>query len=169
METTARPFVPPFCPRTDCPHHRCPAGWRWKRAGTYARQCEPRTIQRYRCAHCGVTFSSQTFSTTYYMKRPELLELQTKLRFDSAGYRQSGSAALDLAYVAAGYLDGFVGAGLKEWDLAAGTLLIKEAGGLITDLNGEGEYMMSGDIVAATPKLLPALLREINPAANTAI
>ena len=102
-------------------------------------------------------------------QRPELLELQTKLRFDSAGYRQSGSAALDLAYVAAGYLDGFVGAGLKEWDLAAGTLLIKEAGGLITDLNGEGEYMMSGDIVAATPKLLPALLREINPAANTAI
>lgn len=74
METTARPFVPPFCPRTDCPHHLCPAGWRWKRAGTYARQCEPRTIQRYRCAHCGVTFSTQTFSTTYYMKRPELLE-----------------------------------------------------------------------------------------------
>ncbi len=74
METTARPFVPPFCPRTDCPHHRCPAGWRWKRAGTYARRCEPRVIQRYRCAHCGVTFSTQTFSTTYYMKRPELLE-----------------------------------------------------------------------------------------------
>ena len=95
--------------------------------------------------------------------RPELLALQTKLRFESAGFRHTGSAALDLAYVAAGYLDG-----LKEWDLAAGALLIKEAGGLITDLRGEGDYM-NGDIVAATPKLLPALLREIDPAINTAL
>lgn len=101
-------------------------------------------------------------------QRPELLELQTQLRFDSAGFRHTGSAALDLAYVAAGHLDGFIGAGLKEWDLAAGVLLVKEAGGLITDLRGEGEYM-KGDIVAATPKLLPALLREIDPTANTAI
>ena len=100
--------------------------------------------------------------------RPELLALQTKLRFESAGFRHTGSAALDLAYVAAGYLDGFIGAGLKEWDLAAGALLIKEAGGLITDLRGEGDYM-NGDIVAATPKLLPALLREIDPAINTAL
>ena len=100
--------------------------------------------------------------------RSELLELQIQLRFNSAGYRQSGSAALDLAYVAAGYLDGFLGAGLKEWDLAAGVLLIKEAGGLVTDLQGEGNYM-NGDIIAATPKLLPVLLREINPANTGAV
>ncbi len=90
METTARPFVPPFCPRTDCPHHRCPAGWRWKRAGTYTRQCAPRVIQRYRCAHCGVTFSTQTFATTYYLKRPELLEPLFHRLLACSGHRQVG-------------------------------------------------------------------------------
>jgi myo-inositol-1(or 4)-monophosphatase len=94
--------------------------------------------------------------------RPELVRLQTQLRFGSSGLRNTGSAALDLAYVAAGFIDGFVGAGLKNWDMAAGALLIKEAGGLITDFTGEGAFM-AGDVLAATPKLLPILLREINP------
>ncbi len=97
---------------------------------------------------------------------PALVDLQTKLRFDAAGLRYTGSAALDLAYVAAGYLDGFIGVGLKSWDIAAGVLLIKEAGGLVTDLTGEGDYM-NGNIVAATPKLLPTLLKEVAEAANT--
>lgn len=88
METTARPFVPPFCPRTDCRHHRCPEGWRYKRAGHYARDCAPRLIQRFRCAHCGVTFSTQTFSTTYYLKRPELLEPLFHRLLACSGYRQ---------------------------------------------------------------------------------
>jgi transposase-like protein len=88
METTARPFVPPFCPRTVCPHHRCRDGWRYKRSGTYARRCEPRTIQRYRCGHCGVTFSTQTFSTTYYLKCPELLEPLFFRLLACSGYRQ---------------------------------------------------------------------------------
>ncbi|MCE1161188.1 MAG: inositol monophosphatase [Burkholderiales bacterium] len=94
--------------------------------------------------------------------RPELVRLQTALRFGTSGLRNTGSAALDLAYVAAGYIDGFVGAGLKNWDMAAGALLVKEAGGLLTDFTGEGDFM-AGDVLAATPKLLPALLREINP------
>lgn len=88
METTARPFVPPFCPRTDCPHHRCPAGWRYRRFGTYTRQCAPRTIQRYRCGACGVTFSTQTFATTYYLKRPELLEPLFFRLLACSGHRQ---------------------------------------------------------------------------------
>ena len=91
---------------------------------------------------------------------PKLIDLQTKLRFDAAGLRYTGSAALDLAYVAAGYLDGFIGVGLKVWDLAAGVLLVKEAGGLITDLTGEGEFM-EGNIIAATPKILPVLIQEV--------
>ena len=91
---------------------------------------------------------------------PKLIDLQTKLRFDAAGLRYTGSAALDLAYVAAGYLDGFIGVGLKVWDLAAGVLLVKEAGGLITDLAGEGEFM-DGNIIAATPKILPVLIQEV--------
>lgn len=92
--------------------------------------------------------------------RPALLALQNRLRFSAGGVRYTGSAALDLAYVAAGYTDGFIGVGLKSWDLAAGVLLVKEAGGLVTDLSGEGDFMNSG-IVAATPKVLPHLLQEI--------
>jgi transposase-like protein len=88
METAACPFVPPFCPRTACPHHRCREGWRYKRAGTYARRCAPRTIQRFRCGHCGVTFSTQTFSTTYYLKRPELQEPLFFRLLACSGYRQ---------------------------------------------------------------------------------
>jgi transposase-like protein len=88
MDTLSPPFVPPFCPRTDCRHHHCPDGWRYKRAGTYARDCEPRVIQRYRCAHCRTTFSSQTFSPTYYLKRPQLLEPLFFRTLACSGYRQ---------------------------------------------------------------------------------
>lgn len=110
---------------------------------------------------------SQAMPILTLKQRPELMQLLTELRFNSSGLRNTGSAALDLAYVAAGFVDGFVGAGLKSWDLAAGSLLVKEAGGLLTDFTGEGDYM-AGEVVAATPKLLPALLREINPD-NTAV
>ena len=82
---------------------------------------------------------------------------------DTAGIRRPGSAALDLAYVAAGRLDGFWELGLKPWDMAAGVLLIHEAGGLVGDLAGGHTYLENGNVVAATPKLFPALLREIRP------
>ena len=71
----------------------------------------------------------------------------------SAGVRRAGSAALDLAYVAAGRLDGFWEIGLARWDMAAGSLLITEAGGLVGDLEGNEGYMESGSIVAGTPKV----------------
>ncbi len=83
---------------------------------------------------------------------------------ESAGIRRAGSAALDLAYVAAGRLDGFWEFGLKPWDIAAGALLIKEAGGLVTDFNGSENFLESGNIVAACPKLLKSLLKVIKPA-----
>ena len=69
----------------------------------------------------------------------------------SAGVRRDGSAALDLCYVASGRLDGFWEFGLSAWDLAAGTVILKEAGGTVTDYRGESGYMESGNIVAATP------------------
>ena len=66
--------VPPFCPNPACPFHRCGRpGWRYVRTGFYARQCPPRRIQRYRCLQCARHFSAQTFSTSYWLKRPELL------------------------------------------------------------------------------------------------
>ena len=88
MEPTARPFVPPFCPRSTCRYHACAAGWRYQRHGTYTRHCEPRTIPRFRCGHCRVTFSTQTFSTTYYLKRPELLLPLFFRLLACSGYRQ---------------------------------------------------------------------------------
>lgn len=76
--------------------------------------------------------------------------------------RRVGAAALDLAYVAAGRLDGFWEFGLKKWDIAAGMLLVKEAGGMITDGEGGEHYWESGDIVAANPVIMKQLLRAIN-------
>jgi myo-inositol-1(or 4)-monophosphatase len=80
---------------------------------------------------------------------------------ETAGVRRAGAAALDLAYVAAGRLDGFWEIGLASWDMAAGALLILEAGGLVGDLQGEQTYLDSGDISAATPKIYAALLEAL--------
>jgi myo-inositol-1(or 4)-monophosphatase len=80
----------------------------------------------------------------------------------TAGIRRPGSAALDLAYVAAGRLDGFWELGLSPWDTAAGMLLITEAGGLVTTLRGE-EYQQHGNILAGTPKVHAPLLELLAP------
>jgi len=80
-----------------------------------------------------------------------------------AGIRRTGSAALDLAYVAAGRTDGFWEFGLRPWDIAAGCLLVKEAGGLIADTQGGETYLKSGDIVAGNPKIFKSLLQMIVP------
>src|SRR5438093_253180 len=80
---------------------------------------------------------------------------------DSAGVRRAGAAALDLAYVACGRLDAFWEMGLSPWDMAAGALLIQEAGGLVGDFSGEARYMQSGDISAATPKVFAQLLEAL--------
>ena len=80
----------------------------------------------------------------------------------AAGVRRPGSAALDLAYVAAGRLDGFWEIGLAPWDTAAGMLLITEAGGLVGTLTGR-PYLNGGHIVAGSPKVYAALLEAIRP------
>ncbi|QDQ25115.1 inositol monophosphatase [Chitinimonas arctica] len=79
----------------------------------------------------------------------------------SAGVRRPGAAALDLAYIACGRFDGFWELGLQPWDIAAGSLLVQEAGGLITDLDGETGYMESGNVVAGTPKVFAQLLQTL--------
>jgi len=88
MDRALAAFIPPHCPRSHCRYHRCADGWRWIRFGSYFRHCEPRCIPRFRCVHCGATFSSQTFSTTYYLKRPELLEPIAHRILACSGYRQ---------------------------------------------------------------------------------
>jgi myo-inositol-1(or 4)-monophosphatase len=76
----------------------------------------------------------------------------------TAGIRRPGAAALDLAYVAAGRLDGFWEIGLSPWDMAAGSLLILEAGGLVSDFDGEPGYLDGGSIVCGNPKVFGQLL-----------
>jgi len=75
-----------------------------------------------------------------------------------ADFRKVGSAALNLAYVAAGRLDGFFEPNLKEWDIAAGVLLVREAGGFVSDFSGENTFLESGNIVAGTRKIHAELL-----------
>lgn len=72
MSTDAADFRPPFCPNPACEHHVAPRDWRWHAHGTYQRQASPRCIRRFRCAHCGRTFSTQTFSVTYWLRHPQL-------------------------------------------------------------------------------------------------
>lgn len=84
------------------------------------------------------------------------------LMLNTAGIRRAGSASLDLAYVAAGRYDGFWEFGLHEWDIAAGVLLVQEAGGLVGDMQGGETHMKSGDIVAASPKVFKDMLKRLH-------
>ncbi|HJW02788.1 MAG TPA: inositol monophosphatase family protein [Azospira sp.] len=84
-----------------------------------------------------------------------------ELTQSTAGIRRPGAASLDLAYVACGRLDGFWEFGLSPWDMAAGTLMIAEAGGLVSDLAGESTYLESGNVVAGTPKVFTSLLQVV--------
>jgi myo-inositol-1(or 4)-monophosphatase len=87
----------------------------------------------------------------------------------TSGVRRAGAAALDLAYVAGGRLDGFWELGLKPWDVAAGALLIQEAGGIVTGIDGSDDYLERGHILAGSPKILAALARLMAPHADKAI
>jgi len=86
------------------------------------------------------------------------IEMFRKVTLNCAGIRRPGAAALDLAYVAAGRFDGFWEMGLAPWDMAAGALLVQEAGGLVGGFGGDGDYLESGEIVAGSPKVFAQLL-----------
>ena len=91
---------------------------------------------------------------------------------DTAGIRRPGSAALDLAYVAAGRFDGFWEFSLEPWDMAAGLLLVQEAGGLIGTPYGGKDYLETGDLVCGTPKVYIAMQKRLeavlSPASDSA-
>jgi myo-inositol-1(or 4)-monophosphatase len=82
----------------------------------------------------------------------------------TVGVRREGSAALDLAYVACGRTDGYWEMNLNPWDIAAGALLVQEAGGIVTDLDGNENWLESGDILAANPKIMHQMLQVLNQA-----
>jgi myo-inositol-1(or 4)-monophosphatase len=94
--------------------------------------------------------------------------MKTLIR-DTAGIRRPGSAALDFAYLAAGRVDGFWELGLSPWDFAAGVLLVREAGGWVTDLSGGERFFETGNVVAGGLKVHQAMLREIEPLLTAAL
>ncbi len=106
-------------------------------------------------------FSQALVCTGFPADRRERLQwlLQTFARFTelAQGTRRLGSAALDLAFVAAGRLDGFWEQGLKPWDVAAGQLLVEEAGGLVTRFDGSPHDLAGGEILAGNPALHAAM------------
>ena len=115
-----------------------------------------RTHLRSALLGTGFPFASMSRMDTY-------LEIFRDLSAPAAGIRRAGAAALDLAYVAAGRLDGFWEFGLKKWDMAAGALLIREAGGLVSSPDGSSDWQDSGDLVAGTPRVFTAMLKAIKP------
>jgi myo-inositol-1(or 4)-monophosphatase len=84
----------------------------------------------------------------------------------SRGLRRPGSAALDLAYVAAGRLDGFFEKTLKPWDVAAGSLLVTEAGGIVGTFAGESDYLHKGELIAGSPKVFGQMVALLSPFAK---
>jgi len=99
----------------------------------------------------GFPFKEMSRVDLYFRQLREVMQT-------SSGVRRAGAAALDLAYVAAGRMDAFWELGLSPWDMAAGALLIQEAGGMVGDLKGDAGWLESGDIAAATPKVFTQLL-----------
>src|SRR5580765_5760895 len=104
----------------------------------------------------GFPFRDGSYLDTY-------LQMMKTMIQQTAGLRRPGAAALDLAYVAAGFYDGFFEIGLNAWDVAAGSLLVLEAGGLIGDLAGEGDYLHGGQVIAATPKVFAEIVQTLAP------
>lgn len=128
--------------------------------GAYLNDHRLRVSKRNQLSECligtGLPFREFTHMETYFSMLKDIIPRV-------AGIRRPGSAALDLAYVAAGRYDGFWELQLAPWDMAAGCLLITEAGGLVSDLEGNETYLERGDIIAGNPKIFGQLLQVIAP------
>jgi len=131
--------------------------------GAYLNDHRMRVGKRTKLQGCllGTGFPFKEFSVidTYLAMFKDLAQ-------KTSGIRRAGAATLDLAYVAAGRLDGFWEFGLAPWDMAAGCLLITEAGGLVGDFSGNNSYLESGNIIGANPKLFSQLIQSLAPHLN---
>lgn len=129
-----------------------------KGAGAYLNDKRIRVARRDRLeeALIGTGFPYRVFDHV-----DAYLEIFKEMIRRTAGVRRPGAASLDLAYVACGRLDGFWEFGLSPWDMAAGALLITEAGGLVADLAGEPNYLATGNIIGGTPKVFSQILQVV--------
>ena len=102
----------------------------------------------------GIPFRDFTYLPQYLVILEEIVK-------KTAGIRRPGSAALDLAYVAAGWFDGFWEIDLSTWDVAAGGLIVSEAGGMVSDFDEKNNWLLTGNIVATNPKIYDPLIKII--------
>ena len=127
-----------------------------KGRGAFLNDRRIRVSKRTRLAEClvstGFPFRPGDDFQTYLAMMAEVMPR-------CAGLRRPGAAALDLAYVAAGFTDGFFEAGLQAWDMAAGSLLVTEAGGLVGNFTGEATYMEHKECLAGSPKVYAQLVQ----------
>ena len=134
-----------------------------KGAGAYLNEKRIRVSRRDKLAD---SLIGTGFPYTDLSRLDEYMKMFKIMTERTAGLRRPGAAALDLAYVAAGRLDGFFEKGLKPWDLAAGSLLITEAGGIVGTFQGESDYLYKGDIIAGSPKIFAQLVALLSPFAS---
>jgi myo-inositol-1(or 4)-monophosphatase len=104
----------------------------------------------------GIPFRDQRYIDAYLAILKDMVK-------DTAGIRRPGSAALDMAYVAAGRTDGFWELGLSSWDFAAGALIVREAGGTVTDIRGGDRYLESGNVIAGGIRVHGEMVKRIKP------
>lgn len=134
-----------------------------KGAGAYLNEKRIRVSRRDKIADALI---GTGFPYTNLADLDEYVKMFRIMTEKSAGLRRPGAAALDLAYVAAGRLDGFFEKNLKPWDIAAGSLLITEAGGIVGTFAGESDYLYKGDVLAGTPKIFAQMVGLMSPFAR---
>ncbi len=125
-------------------------------------QLNNRRLRVSSTAHLGKALLGSTIQSQELATLTKFFDLFKSLYPACSGVRNAGSSALDLAYVAAGRLDGCFQYGVKIWDMSAGSLMVREAGGLITDLKGNEDFLESGNVLATNPKIYSALLKIMN-------
>jgi myo-inositol-1(or 4)-monophosphatase len=137
-----------------------------KGAGAYLND---KRIRVSKCAKIEESLLGTGFPYRIFEHADAYLAIFKEVTRRSAGVRRPGAASLDLAWLAAGRIDGFWEFGLAPWDMAAGALMILEAGGLVSDLAGEGDYLNTGNIIGGTPKVFNQLLQAIQPHSTPAL
>ena len=128
--------------------------------GAYLNDRRLRVSKRVDLADCLI---GTGFPYTRFEHMDAYMNILRDMMQKTSGLRRPGSAALDLAYTAAGRYDGFFETGLKPWDIAAGCLLITESGGMVGDLQGNSSHLATGHICAGSPKIFAQLLQVMAP------
>ena len=140
--------------------------WAARGVGAYVNNRRLRVSARARLTHCILATGEEAGAESEALAR--YLRQHAALKHAGASLRRFGAAALDLAWVADGRLDGFWHSGLKRWDMAAGMLLVREAGGAVSDADGSGNMLETGNILAANDRLHGPLCRIVAEAAHPA-